>query len=288
MDPVHATEAEQPRTGSGVHGADDELSDTDTEASTDSDEGMAAGGFGTDSSFSSDSETTHNPQRRIRRCMDDSGEAAAPLARPAPRRRPQALDDPRAAFETCRFCGSGHEHPYHAFFECSAGRLPGLRAALLADAPVVWNRLLVKIRQAVAGRDEDITDAVEAQFESATRALATVFECPSGIEARWLTYRLLWAIPWAAHDVPLDAAAAREIGTVFDTTILSRHASRPLADSWVASSFKWVNLFGAAWVELLARKPPAPLEPEEALATATQSRAEVVNDEAAGEDTGCG
>ena len=167
--------------------------------------------------------------------------AAAPLALacPASRRRlVQAPDDPRAAFEACRFCGSGHEHPYHAFFECSAGRLPGLRAALLADAPIVWNRLLKRVRQAVAGRDEDITDAIATQFESAAHALADVFECLSGTEARWLTYRLLWAIPWAARDVPLDATAAREIGTIFDTTILSRHASRPLADSWVASSFR--------------------------------------------------
>ena len=254
-DSVHATEVEEPRTGSGVHGADDELSDTDTEASADSDEDMAAGGHGTDSSFSSDSDTTHNSQRRTRRRTGDSAVAAAPLALacPASRRRLQAPDDPRAAFEACRFCGSGHEHPYHAFFECSAGRLPGLRAALLADAPIVWNRLLERVRQAVAGRDEDITDAIATQFESAAHALAAVFECPSGTEARWLTYRLLWAIPWAARDVPLDATAAREIGTIFDTTILSRHASRPLADSWVASSFKWVNLFGAAWVELLAK-----------------------------------
>ena len=70
-------------------------------------------------------------------------------------------------------------------------------------------------------------------------------------EAMWLTYRLLWAIPWSARDVPPSARAAARLGASFDDAVLSRHASRPFADSWVTWVSKWTRRFGEAWTDLL-------------------------------------
>ena len=86
-------------------------------------------------------------------------------------------------------------------------------------------------------------------------ALEAAFTAADSTEARWLTYRLLWVMPWPATAVPADsdAAAARAIGGNFDQTVLSHHASRPLADTWIAWASKWTQLehFGACWAELL-------------------------------------
>ena len=45
--------------------------------------------------------------------------------------------------------------------------------------------------------------------------------------------------------------AARAIGAIFDATVLSRHASRPLADTWIAWASRWTKRFGAEWAEML-------------------------------------
>ncbi len=140
----------------------------------------------------------------------------------------------------CRFCGRGQEHPTHAFFECSADRLVTLRVALLADAAVAWDRLLAKIEEAYESTYRDVLpDATETRSE-----LITAYsDAGDAFEASWLTYRLLWAIPWSALDVPSSARAATLRGATFDEVILSRHASRLLADSWVAWSSKWTRQF---------------------------------------------
>jgi hypothetical protein len=54
-----------------------------------------------------------------------------------------------SAERQCRLCKTGHEHPYHFFFECAAGRFPSLRDALLLDAPLQNWRILAAIRDAV-------------------------------------------------------------------------------------------------------------------------------------------
>jgi hypothetical protein len=79
---------------------------------------------------------------------------------------------------------------------------------------------------------------------------------PSGNikEIHWLTHRLLWAVTWAARDVPTDAVAAHALGRLFDTTALSRHALRPVADSWIGWSTKWTRLFGNEWARQLKLK----------------------------------
>ena len=82
-------------------------------------------------------------------------------------------------------------------------------------------------------------------------ALVAAFNADDTHEAHWLTHRLLWASPWSSSVVPASATAARALGTVFDGTTLSRHALRPLADSWVTRSHKWTCLFGATWAALL-------------------------------------
>ena len=81
--------------------------------------------------------------------------------------------------------------------------------------------------------------------------LETAFAAAESREAHWLTHRLIWAMSRPAPAVPADAAAARAIGGIFDQTVLSRHASRPLADTWIAWASKWTQTFGTCWAELL-------------------------------------
>ena len=85
----------------------------------------------------------------------------------------------------------------------------------------------------------------------ARAALIIAFSADDKTEALWLVQRLLWAIPWPADAVPENATAAKILGAIFDQTILSRHASRPLADTWVSWAARWTTTFGAHWAELL-------------------------------------
>ena len=146
----------------------------------------------------------------------------------------------------CRHCHRGHEHPAHAFFECNAGRLPELRELLFENAPTTWERLLTKIETAIRTEYRN-PDYSNSQHRA---AVAAAYNDPSRYtEAQWLTHRLLWALPWPASAIPsgLGAAAAHSLGSLFDSTTLSRHALRPLADSWISWSAKWTEMFGAAW-----------------------------------------
>jgi len=137
--------------------------------------------------------------------------------------------------------------PAHAFLECTAERLSELRRALFADALIAWNRLLTRIEDATMSEyNETIPDVPVARA-----ALAVAYNAADPTEACWLTYRLLWAMPWPTDAVPASAAAAWTIGAIFDQTVLSRHASRPLADTWVSWASKWTKKFGALWGELL-------------------------------------
>ena len=283
----------EPRTGTGIPGDDDEFSDTDTEASASSDEDDAerdteTGSHDSDtdtvaSSCSSEVETIRDTDSyrptdtdsetcpmdtddeytgssnrssdsgRIRRKHPARNGPHGPLIS---RQFPPVDSEFRSAAQVCRFCGRGQEHPIHAFFECSADRLVTLRTALLADAAVAWDRLLTKIEEAYESTYRDVLpDATETRSE-----LITAYSDAAGdtSEAYWLTYRLLWAIPWSARDVPPSARAATLLGATFDEVILSRHASRPLADSWVAWSSKWTRRFGAAWADLLVAARGAP------------------------------
>ena len=88
-----------------------------------------------------------------------------------------------------------------------------------------------------------------------TDLLAEVFASDKTAEIHWLVHRLLWAMTWAARDVPTDTTAAHAMGKVFDDTVLSRHALRPLADSWVGWSSKWTRRFGDEWAKLLKLPP---------------------------------
>ena len=86
---------------------------------------------------------------------DDTVQQAA---RPNQRRLPAArADTDRSRFMSlerqCRLCKSGHEHPYHFFFECPAGRLPALRQALLLDAPLQYWLVLAAIQKASLSED---------------------------------------------------------------------------------------------------------------------------------------
>jgi hypothetical protein len=81
---------------------------------------------------------------------------------------------------------------------------------------------------------------------------------------RWLADRgglayspppLLWALSWVARHVPPSSVAARALGQIFDSTVLSRHAVRPMADAWVGwlGSVKWTRRFGEEWTRQLPK-----------------------------------
>jgi len=286
-----------PRTGSGIVGADDELSDADTlslvSSSSDEESGDATHGPSlpvspvcdsetgvvrdsveaeTESAFSSDSDsdvdyestevTPHrnqepsviksarkhrNPWRTQSRHVSGSRNSRLSM-----NVRSTPAEQVRASFLTCRHCDNGHEHPAHAFFECSAGRLPEVRELLITDALAQWERLLLKLEAAMHAEYKDSTFCTVQERS----ALRVAFTDPSrSAEARWLTHRLLWAIPWPARVIPARATAARALGELFDTVILSRHALRSFADSWVTWSSKWTQRFGAAWAELQKSQP---------------------------------
>jgi hypothetical protein len=266
----------QQRTGTGIPGDDEEFSDTDTEASSSSSEdesgqasdtttGSTSTNEDLDNSTDSDSKSTSsvdehdrnpdishlssNRERSGTHCLTPS-RRKDPVRRRPPNARLEPLSEVeyRSSTQVCRFCGQGQEHPSHAFFECSADRLVTLRAALLVDAAVAWGRLLTKMEEAYMQTYQDLLPDVDDTRTEVTNAYS---DTSDSSEAMWLTYRLLWAIPWAARDVPPSARAATRLGASFDDAVLSRHASRPLADSWIAWSSKWTRRFGEAWTDLL-------------------------------------
>jgi hypothetical protein len=51
-----------------------------------------------------------------------------------------------------------------------------------------------------------------------------------------------------------SAVAARALGQIFESTVLSRHAVHPMADAWVGWSVKWTRRFGEEWAR--ARQLP--------------------------------
>ncbi len=75
---------------------------------------------------------------------------------------------------------------------------------MLADAAAAWDRsgLLTKIEEAYESTYRDVLpDSTETRSE-----LITAYsDAGDASEAYWLTYRLLWAIPWSARDVPPSA-----------------------------------------------------------------------------------
>jgi hypothetical protein len=125
-------------------------------------------------------------------------------------------------------------------------RVPALQKLLLQStrAALPYWRILSQIDAAV--RSEDHVEVMG--LNAAGAVLKSVFSDGSLTEAVWLTHRLLWAfkLPWAARHVPPSAAAARALGQIFDSTVLSRHAVRPtsMADAWVGWSVKWTCRFG--------------------------------------------
>ena len=104
------------------------------------------------------------------------------------------------------------------------------------------------MEEAYMGTYQDLLPDVD---ETRAEVASAYSDTSDPSEAMWLTYRLLWAIPWSARDVPPSARAAARLGASFDDAVLSRHASRPLADSWIAWASKWTRRFGEAWTDLL-------------------------------------
>jgi hypothetical protein len=105
-------------------------------------------------------------------------------------------------------------------------------------------------------RSEDHVEVMG--LNAAGAAVKSVFSDGSLTEAVWLTHHLLWALPWATRHAPPSAFAARAlpvpVGQIFDSsTVLSRHAVRPMADARVRVgwSVKWTRRFGEEWARQL-------------------------------------
>ncbi len=106
--------------------------------------------------------------------------------------------------------------------------IPESSQCLVADAPVQFGRIVSGISTALLSEYEEDADGAD---EAAKAAILEVFASGDAKESHWLTHRLLWAVTWAARDVPTNAVAAHALGRLFDSTVLSRHALRPVADS---------------------------------------------------------
>jgi hypothetical protein len=65
-----------------------------------------------------------------------------------------------------------------------------------------------------------------------------------------VSYCLLWVLPWSASNVPVNAAAATALDTVFDVAFLHRSALRSFSNQWVDWSAKWTGAFGSEWRRL--------------------------------------
>ena len=129
--------------------------------------------------------------------------------------------------------------------ECTAGRLPELRALLIVDIPEARGRLLSCVEEAVL---QEYSDSIP-EMPAAQVALQAAVTAADSTEARWLTYRLLWAMPWPAAAVPADAAAAEPLAG--SHTRQYSVATRLGAVTWIAWASKWTQHFGACWAELL-------------------------------------
>ena len=242
-----------PRTGTGNPGADDEFSEADTESiasSSGSDDERTGDSGPSDTPDTGDDEPSTpsvvGKRRHPRRAIPTKLSHPAVHRKKSPHSATVTPNHPAAL--PCRFCNHGHEHPAHIFFECTAGRLPDLRELLLPAALAEWERLLTKIEAAHRSAYSDPEWNCAAERLAVQRAYTGGTSCDETI---WLTHRLLWALPWPAYVVPLGAASALALGQLFDSTILSRHALRPTADSWVSWARKWSEIFGGAWCDLL-------------------------------------
>jgi hypothetical protein len=245
-------------TGNGIAGDDNELSDSD-DSSSDSDNDTVQNC--NESLTDSDPDEPLGQTDSDRGSTDDSdSQAQAPSGPAAPTSGSQAntftgrsLD--RIKFmsleRSCRLCSNSLEQPYHFFFECTAGGFPSLRSALVADAPAQFGRIVSGISTALLNEYEEDADGAD---DAAKAALLEVFAGGDTKESHWLTHRLLWAVTWAARDVPTNAVAAHALGRLFDSTVLSRHALRPVADSWIGWSTKWTRRFGNEWARQLKLK----------------------------------
>ncbi len=68
------------------------------------------------------------------------------------------------------------------------------------------------ILTALLSEYEDDADGAD---EAAKAALLEVFAGDNTKETHWLTHLLLWAVTWAARDVPTNAVAAHALGRLF-------------------------------------------------------------------------
>ncbi len=124
-----------------------------------------------------------------------------------------------------------------------------LRAALLVDVAVTWGHLLTNIVEAY--------EVTSAGTETRSELTSAYSDAGDASEASWLTYRLLWDIPWSARDVPYSASLVGARST--STPQPARFP--PTGRLWVTWSSKWTRRFGEALADLLIaawRAPPSP------------------------------
>jgi hypothetical protein len=170
---------------------------------------------------------------------------------------------------SCRLCGAPDEGPLHALLLCPNARLLRPRAALLASAASIYDRVVAT-----------------AYRLSRKPRLAPAAPAPppldwSSAEGSAILFRLLCGLPWPARAAVTDTGAAlphaERLGLAFDVTIAEPAETRGLATAVARWAYTHVTAIGRAWNDAIgdarpldAPAPPAP--PAGALTSALSAR----------------
>ena len=145
---------------------------------------------------------------------------------------PVPIDRPPRSYTVfdrpCPICNTGHDDPYHAFFECPSARLRVARRRLFKGLKSAV-RAVVRTGKLLAGRTLAPHRGRLTALEHAN------WDCADG---RAATFRLLCGFPFSArrlseHDAPLS----HTLGTVFDALATDTRHLVPMAraiTSWAA------------------------------------------------------
>ena len=190
-----------------------------------------------------------------------------------------------AAFDgkTCHLCCNDDSGPgydlWHVLFECPAtvnrDEIVRLRRECQGYAVKLCDRIAAAVATnaqslsstADAGVNHEAIDAAVADAKALARDYN--WDCMPG---RWLTYCLLLAMPFAEKVVAPPAGSAspvlsaeqlslpKAMGRVFDATVLSNDALRPLADDWCRLAVRCLRAAGGVVCPLrtaaeLSREP---------------------------------
>ena len=169
--------------------------------------------------------------------------------------------------KTCHLCCDDERGPgydlWHVLFECSATKdhpsMLGVRHSCQGFVTELCDRIVAATDANAASMSDTRSAGVDhtAIYDAVDAARQLVrdydWDCLPG---RWLTYCLLLAIPYTEKVVlppPQSASPVlpetqyslpRALGRVFDKTVLTHDALRPLADAWCRRSVRALRAAG--------------------------------------------